>query len=104
LVHRGIYLRFGGRSHHIDFAELTGKTIMVYGQHEVVKDVIAARSPRAARFSLIRATFRSSASIPRSLRSAFATRMAKPSAFPAISSPAVTVFTASAARAFPPAS
>jgi p-hydroxybenzoate 3-monooxygenase len=43
LVHRGIYLRFGGRSHHIDFAELTGKTIMVYGQHEVVKDVIAAR-------------------------------------------------------------
>jgi p-hydroxybenzoate 3-monooxygenase len=43
LVHRGIYLRFGGRSHHLDFAELTGKTIMVYGQHEVVKDVIAAR-------------------------------------------------------------
>jgi p-hydroxybenzoate 3-monooxygenase len=43
LVHRGIYLRFGGRSRHLDFADLTGKTIMVYGQHEVVKDVIAAR-------------------------------------------------------------
>jgi p-hydroxybenzoate 3-monooxygenase len=43
LVHRGIYLRFGGRSRHIDFAELTGKTIMVYGQHEVVRDAIAAR-------------------------------------------------------------
>jgi p-hydroxybenzoate 3-monooxygenase len=43
LVHRGIYLRFGGRSHHLDFSDLTGKTIMVYGQHEVVKDVIAAR-------------------------------------------------------------
>jgi p-hydroxybenzoate 3-monooxygenase len=43
LVHRGIYLRFGGRSHHIDFADLTGQTIMVYGQHEVVKDLIAAR-------------------------------------------------------------
>ena len=43
LVHRGIYLRFGGKSHHVDFAELTGKTIMVYGQHEVVKDLIAAR-------------------------------------------------------------
>ncbi|MEA2784694.1 MAG: p-hydroxybenzoate 3-monooxygenase [Candidatus Eremiobacteraeota bacterium] len=42
LVHRGIYLRFGGRSRHIDFAELTGKTITVYGQHEVVKDLIAA--------------------------------------------------------------
>jgi p-hydroxybenzoate 3-monooxygenase len=43
LVHRGIYLRFNGKSHHIDFPELTGKTIMVYGQHEVVKDLIAAR-------------------------------------------------------------
>jgi len=43
LVHRGIYLRFGGRSHHVDFTELTGKSIMVYGQHEVVKDAIAAR-------------------------------------------------------------
>ncbi|MGA2395770.1 MAG: 4-hydroxybenzoate 3-monooxygenase [Candidatus Lustribacter sp.] len=43
LVHRGIYLRFDGRGHRIDFEDLTGKTIMVYGQHEVVKDVIAAR-------------------------------------------------------------
>jgi len=42
LVHRGIYLRFGGRSRHIDFPALTGKTITVYGQHEVVKDLIAA--------------------------------------------------------------
>ena len=42
LVHNGIYLRFGGRSHHIDFPALTGKTITVYGQHEVVKDLIAA--------------------------------------------------------------
>jgi p-hydroxybenzoate 3-monooxygenase len=42
LVHGGIYLRFGGRSRHIDFPTLTGKTITVYGQHEVVKDLIAA--------------------------------------------------------------
>jgi p-hydroxybenzoate 3-monooxygenase len=42
LVHGGIYLRFGGRSRHIDFPALTGKTITVYGQHEVVKDLIAA--------------------------------------------------------------
>ncbi|MEA2719074.1 MAG: p-hydroxybenzoate 3-monooxygenase, partial [Candidatus Eremiobacteraeota bacterium] len=41
LVHNGIYLRFGGRSRHIGFPELTGKTITVYGQHEVVKDLIA---------------------------------------------------------------
>ena len=44
LVHHGIYLRFGGRSHHIGFPELTGKTITVYGQHEVVKDLIAAHA------------------------------------------------------------
>jgi p-hydroxybenzoate 3-monooxygenase len=43
LVHGGIYLRFNGQNHHLDFAELTGKTIMVYGQHEVVKDLIAKR-------------------------------------------------------------
>jgi p-hydroxybenzoate 3-monooxygenase len=43
LVHHGIYLRFGRRSHHIDFPALTSKTITVYGQHEVVKDLIAAR-------------------------------------------------------------
>jgi p-hydroxybenzoate 3-monooxygenase len=44
LVHHGIYLRFNGKSHHLDFPDLTGgKTIMVYGQHEAVKDMIAAR-------------------------------------------------------------
>jgi p-hydroxybenzoate 3-monooxygenase len=43
LVHHGIYLRFAGRSHHIDFPVLTGKTITVYGQHEVVRDLIAAQ-------------------------------------------------------------
>ena len=42
LVHEGVYLRFGGHSHRLDFPELTGKSIMVYGQHEVVKDLIAA--------------------------------------------------------------
>jgi p-hydroxybenzoate 3-monooxygenase len=42
LVHNGITLRFAGRSHHVDFPELTGKTITVYGQHEIVKDLIAA--------------------------------------------------------------
>lgn len=44
LLHRGIYLRFRRRDHRIDFSELTGgKTITVYSQHEVVKDLIAAR-------------------------------------------------------------
>jgi len=43
LVHAGIDLRFGGRSRRIAFDELTGKHVVVYGQHEVVKDLIAAR-------------------------------------------------------------
>jgi len=44
LVHNGIELRFGGRGHRIDFPSLTGgRAITVYGQQEVVKDLIAAR-------------------------------------------------------------
>jgi len=44
LVHHGIELSFSGRRHRIDLAELTGgRAITVYGQHEVVKDMIAAR-------------------------------------------------------------
>jgi p-hydroxybenzoate 3-monooxygenase len=44
LVHTGVELRFAGRGHRIDFADLTGgRAITVYGQQEVVKDLIAAR-------------------------------------------------------------
>jgi p-hydroxybenzoate 3-monooxygenase len=43
-VHKGTELRFSGRGHRIDFEDLTGgKTIMLYAQHEVLKDLIAAR-------------------------------------------------------------
>ena len=42
LVHQGIELRFAGRSHRIDFQDLTGHFITVYGQQEVVKDLIRA--------------------------------------------------------------
>jgi p-hydroxybenzoate 3-monooxygenase len=43
LRHGGVYLRFNGGRHRIDFEELTGRAITVYGQNEVVKDLIAAR-------------------------------------------------------------
>jgi p-hydroxybenzoate 3-monooxygenase len=43
LGHEGIEIRFAGQGHRIDFRALTGKAITVYGQHEVVKDLIAAR-------------------------------------------------------------
>jgi p-hydroxybenzoate 3-monooxygenase len=43
-VHDGIELQFNGKRHRIDFHELTGgKRIMVYAQHEVIKDLVAAR-------------------------------------------------------------
>jgi p-hydroxybenzoate 3-monooxygenase len=43
-VHRGIELRWAGRHHRIAFEELTpGRDIVLYGQHEVVKDLGAAR-------------------------------------------------------------
>ncbi len=43
MTHAGTELRFGRRRHRIDFHDLTGRSIMVYGQQEVVKDLIAAR-------------------------------------------------------------
>jgi p-hydroxybenzoate 3-monooxygenase len=43
LVHHGVELRFEGRARRIDFQELTGRAITVYAQHEVIKDMVAAR-------------------------------------------------------------
>ena len=43
LKHGGVYLRFEGQRHHIDFEALTGRAIWVYGQNEVVKDLIEVR-------------------------------------------------------------
>ncbi len=43
LPHEGINLRFAGRDHRIDFRALTGRHVMVYSQHKVVQDLIAAR-------------------------------------------------------------
>ncbi len=44
LVHRGIEIRFGGRRFRVPLADLAGgRTITIYGQQEVVKDLLAAR-------------------------------------------------------------
>jgi p-hydroxybenzoate 3-monooxygenase len=44
MVHHGIELRFDGQGHRVDMHELTGgRAITVYGQHEVVKDLIHTR-------------------------------------------------------------
>src|SRR5580704_11252332 len=44
LTHHGIELRFNRRGHRIDFDDLTGgKTVTIYAQQEVIKDLVAKR-------------------------------------------------------------
>jgi p-hydroxybenzoate 3-monooxygenase len=43
LVHHGLALRFSGTSHRIPLTDLTGKVVTIYGQNEVMKDLIDAR-------------------------------------------------------------
>src|SRR5215469_3459065 len=44
LEHGGIYLQFAGERHHLDFRDLTGgRTVTIYAQTEIVRDLIARR-------------------------------------------------------------
>ena len=43
LEHHGIYLQYPGTRHKLDFPELCGRTVWVYGQTEVTKDLIKAQ-------------------------------------------------------------
>jgi p-hydroxybenzoate 3-monooxygenase len=43
MLHPGVVMRFGRVDHRIDLADLVGKHMMVYSQHKVVQDLIAAR-------------------------------------------------------------
>ena len=46
IVHHGIELQFDGERHRIPLSDLTeGRSIVIYGQTEVVKDLIEARIP-----------------------------------------------------------
>jgi p-hydroxybenzoate 3-monooxygenase len=46
LRHTGVFIRHQGRTQHVDMSDLTGRFLTIYGQQEVVKDLIAARSER----------------------------------------------------------
>lgn len=48
LVHEGVELHFEGKRLRIDFRNLVGKTVMVYGQTEVTRDLMAARAASGA--------------------------------------------------------
>ncbi|MBS0654608.1 MAG: 4-hydroxybenzoate 3-monooxygenase [Verrucomicrobia bacterium] len=41
MTHSGIHISFGGALHDIDFLQLVGKQVTIYGQQEIVKDLIA---------------------------------------------------------------
>ena len=49
LLHGGIYLQFAGERHHLDFRDLAGgRTVTIYAQTEIVKDLIEARTAAGA--------------------------------------------------------
>ncbi len=49
LIHDGTELTFDGRRHRIDFKRLVGQTVMVYGQTEVTRDLMDARTACGAK-------------------------------------------------------
>jgi p-hydroxybenzoate 3-monooxygenase len=49
LKHEGFDLAFGGARHRIDLERLTGRSVTVYGQTEVTKDLVQARAEAGAK-------------------------------------------------------
>ena len=43
LVHQGLELLFDGEGHRIALTDLTGRELTIYAQHELIKDLVAAR-------------------------------------------------------------
>ena len=50
LEHRGIYLQWPEERHHLDFVDLVGRSVWVYGQTEVTRDLVAARDAAGQQF------------------------------------------------------
>ncbi len=44
LVHEGVQICVDGVRHHLSFKELTGKTVMIYGQTEITRDLMDGRA------------------------------------------------------------
>ena len=52
LEHGGIYLQFAGERHHLDFKDLTdGRSVTIWAQTEIVKDLIQARLAAGAQIN-----------------------------------------------------
>ena len=48
LIHDGVQICVDGKRHHLSFKELTGKSVMVYGQTEITKDLMDGRAAAGA--------------------------------------------------------
>ncbi len=47
--HRGVYLQWPEERHHLDFVDLVGRSVWIYGQTELTKDLMAARKTAGQR-------------------------------------------------------
>jgi p-hydroxybenzoate 3-monooxygenase len=48
LVHDGVQICVDGTRHHLSFKEMTGKSVMVYGQTEITRDLMEGRAKMGA--------------------------------------------------------
>ena len=65
--HRGIYLQWPSERHHLDFVNLVGRSVWVYGQTQVQADLVAASEAAAGPFSTTRPTPRCTTWTPTTL-------------------------------------
>jgi hypothetical protein len=101
LLHHGIELRFDRQAHRIPLSDLTGgRAVMIYGQTEMVKDLVRARLESDAPLVFEARRSRSRTSTAPGPASATATR-APSTSCAATSWPAATASTASAGRRSP---
>jgi p-hydroxybenzoate 3-monooxygenase len=49
LVHDGVQICVDGKRHHLSFKELTGKSVLVYGQTEITRDLMEGRAAAGAK-------------------------------------------------------
>ena len=103
MLHWGINIGINGELHRIDFKELVDKRVTIYGQQEVVKDLVARRladgGPLLFEVDGVSVHDLTIAAPEDPLHARGQARRKSN----AISSPAATAFTASAGRAFPTA-
>src|SRR5436305_13524850 len=52
MFHNGVYFAFGGALHYINFRELVGKGVTIYGQQEDIKELVARRLADGGTISL----------------------------------------------------